>query len=71
MVLLRCFDSLDKLTKREKEICSLLIEGFDNQDIGRRLFISKHTVKTHLRNIYSKTGFNNRAKLIVRLLSAK
>ena len=43
-----------KLSGREMEICECVSRGLDNKQIGKQLGISEHTVKTHLRNIYSK-----------------
>lgn len=48
------------LTEREKEILQLLISGLTKQQIGDKLFISFHTVNTHLKNIYGKLHVNTR-----------
>lgn len=40
----------------------LIPEGLSNRKIGERLFISSHTVATHIRHIYEKTGTANRAE---------
>ena len=48
------------LTEREKEILQLLIAGLTKQQIGDKLFISFHTVNTHLKNIYGKLHVNTR-----------
>jgi DNA-binding CsgD family transcriptional regulator len=42
------------LTRREREILDLIASGFSNQQIADELFISPHTVKTHLHNIFKK-----------------
>src|SRR5436190_3229984 len=55
-------DSLDSLTKREKEILRLVAEGLTNEEIGKKIFISEKTVKTHLTNIFDKLKVNNRYK---------
>lgn len=52
------------LSNREIEIVQLLRQGCKYQIIGERLFISEHTVKSHLRNIFEKTGASNRVELI-------
>ena len=44
------------LTKREMEACELLRRGIDLNEIAERLFISPHTVKTHLKRIHNKLG---------------
>ncbi len=52
------------ITDREKDIISLIIRGSNNQEIGRRLFISEKTVKSHIYNIYQKVGIQNRIELL-------
>jgi len=56
---------LDELSKREKEILTLVAQGKDNQTIAKELFISEKTVKNYISNILSKLGIENRMKLIV------
>lgn len=55
------------MTEREKEICSLMVEGLTNKQIAERLYISEGTVKNYISNIYDKTGIHDRVKLIVEL----
>ncbi len=55
------------LSWREVEICSLLHDGLDPNEVSNRLFISKHTVKTYLKRIYRKCGVHSRAQLIALL----
>lgn len=55
------------ITVREKEICSLMVEGLTNKQIADRLYISEGTVKNYISNIYDKTGIHDRVKLIVEL----
>jgi DNA-binding NarL/FixJ family response regulator len=54
--------TLESLTKRELEILKLVAEGLTNEEIGKRVFISEKTVKTHLTNIFDKLQVNNRFK---------
>lgn len=42
------------LTRREMEVVSLVIKGMTNRDIAETLFISRGTLKNHLKNIYAK-----------------
>jgi DNA-binding NarL/FixJ family response regulator len=55
---------VNALTPREREILALLGEGLANKEIGARLRISQHTVKTHLAAIYEKLGVANRAEAV-------
>ena len=57
----------EELTGREKEICTLMVEGLTNRQIADRLYISEGTVKNYISNIYDKTGIHDRVKLIVEL----
>ncbi|MDD4921541.1 MAG: PAS and helix-turn-helix domain-containing protein [Bacteroidales bacterium] len=52
-----------RLSVREKEVASLVLKGYSNNEISDRLYISLNTVKTHTRNIYLKTGTANRSEL--------
>lgn len=52
------------LTGRECEILALLYEGCTNHEIAERSFISEGTVKTHVHNIFQKTGCANRVQLL-------
>ena len=52
------------LTDRELEILQLLAFGYTNRDIGKRLFISPDTVKTHLEHIYQKLEATDRTAAV-------
>lgn len=60
-------DLFGEMTEREKEICSLMVQGLTNRQIADRLYISEGTVKNYISNIYDKTGIHDRVKLIVEL----
>jgi DNA-binding CsgD family transcriptional regulator/GAF domain-containing protein len=55
---------LECLTKREKEVLKQLIQGRSNREIANNLFISVHTVKNHISNIFQKLGVTDRSQLI-------
>ena len=55
-------ETLDSLSKRELEILHLVAQGLTNEEIGKSIFISPKTVKTHLNNIFDKLQVKNRFK---------
>jgi LuxR family maltose regulon positive regulatory protein len=58
------------LSRRESEVLQLVAEGFHNDEIGLRLFISPKTVKTHLQNIYEKLSVNSRTEAAIKAKEA-
>lgn len=52
------------LTQRELEIIGLLGSGASNMEIADRLFVSEHTVKSHLYNIFKKIDVHNRLQAV-------
>jgi len=50
------------LTSREREILVLIVEGFSNPEIAKRLIISLSTVKYHVSNILAKLGTGSRTE---------
>lgn len=53
-----------KFTKREIQVVRLIREGFTNKQIAEKLFLSKHTVAAHRKNIYKKSDCHNSSQLI-------
>jgi DNA-binding NarL/FixJ family response regulator len=53
----------EPLSPREREIVRQVALGLRNAEVGRKLFISEDTVKTHLNNIFKKLGLRDRAEL--------
>src|SRR5215213_9603418 len=51
---------LSRLSPRERQVLALLSKGWDNARIGRDLFISQHTVRTHIQNILEKLGMHSK-----------
>lgn len=54
----------DGMTQREVEILALIAQGLTNSEIAERLFLSNHTVKTHINRIFAKTGSRDRIAAI-------
>jgi DNA-binding NarL/FixJ family response regulator len=52
-----------RMTPREREVIDLISEGLSNKAIGKRLHISVHTVKSHLRNIMEKLTLHSRLQI--------
>jgi two-component system, NarL family, response regulator LiaR len=50
------------LTERESELLSLLPTGMTNRELAKHLYVSENTIKTQLRNLYTKLGVRNRAQ---------
>jgi DNA-binding CsgD family transcriptional regulator len=55
------------ITPREEEIVKLVARGCSTREISRDLFISEHTVNSHLRSILEKAGVNSRSEMVRRL----
>jgi DNA-binding CsgD family transcriptional regulator len=53
-----------QLTNREIDIVRSVSQGLTNDQIGDLLYISRYTVETHLKNIFSKTRVKNRTGLV-------
>ena len=64
-------EALDPLTGREQEVLQLILSGKSNREIAESLHITENTVKTHVRNIYSKYAVRSRAELISNLFKGK
>lgn len=60
-------NEVSALTNQENKIANLICEGLSNKEIASTLFISSSTVKTHIRNLYSKLEISNRQQLIEKL----
>jgi len=67
---MRKWDVMDKyiLTKREKEVFTLLVNGLNTNEIADELSISEKTVRNHISNAMQKLGVKGRAQAVVELL---
>ncbi len=52
------------VTKREKEVLALIAEGMTNKEIGKKLFVSDHTIISHRKNLIEKFDAKNTAELV-------
>lgn len=60
--------SLVTFTSRENEVMQLLMQGKSNEQIARRLSISRRTVRFHLCNVYLKLAVENRAHAVAKAI---
>lgn len=62
-------DAIDaKLSKREFEVLNELVAGNADRSIAEKLFISVHTVRAHIKNIYIKLGVNSKVQLVAKAI---
>lgn len=54
----------DGLSRREREILHYLVNGFDSQSIAKELFVSRHTVRTHIQNVLDKLGVHSQVQAV-------
>ena len=59
--------ALYDLTPREREVVRLLVRGETNDEIARVLWISRYTVKDHVKSVYAKLRVASRAELSAKL----
>jgi DNA-binding NarL/FixJ family response regulator len=57
-------NSLEPLSEREKEILKCSMEGKEYAQIAGELFLSKHTVRQHMKNIYSKLHVSSKVEAL-------
>lgn len=54
-----------KITRRDKQVIDLLLEGCSNNDIAAQLRISPRTVKQHLRSLFLRAGITQGRKRVI------
>lgn len=57
-----------ELTDRERDVLRELIEGKTKKQMGKSLFLSEHTIDTHLRSIYTKLHVHSRTEAVVKAI---
>ncbi|HET7559093.1 MAG TPA: response regulator transcription factor [Limnochordia bacterium] len=63
-------ERLSELTPREVDVIKLIAKGYTNQQIADELFISPHTAKNHVSNIYRKLGIDDRTRVALIAIQA-
>ncbi len=58
-------EGFEDLSQREVDVIKLMARGYNNRQIAEILFISEHTVKVHIRNIFRKIGVADRTNAVL------
>lgn len=61
--------ALYELTERERQVTELLVRGLPIDEIAQGLWLSRHTIRDHVKAIYSKVGVSSRPELTARLFA--
>ena len=61
-------ESMPQLTQRERDVLRLLADGHSNEEIGKRLYISAETVRTHIRKAMDKLDADTRTQAVAKAL---
>jgi DNA-binding CsgD family transcriptional regulator len=59
----RAKEGWESLTETEHKVVGLVAQRLSNQEVADRLYISRHTVESHLKHIYRKLGLSSRLEL--------
>ena len=60
---MRATSGWESLTDSEHKVVALVAQRLSNPEVAERLFISRHTVESHLKNVYRKLGLSSRTGL--------
>jgi DNA-binding NarL/FixJ family response regulator len=60
-----------QLTEREKDILRGLVEGLSYKMIAEKLFLSVHTIHTHIKNVYEKLHVNSKGEAVAKAIKNK
>lgn len=58
----------EKISEREKEVLSLVVDGRSNDEISEKLFISLQTVRNHIRHIYEKLHVHSKSQAVAKAI---
>jgi DNA-binding NarL/FixJ family response regulator len=61
---------IERLTRRERQVASLVSEGLTNRRIAQRLYVTEKTVEMHLSNIFAKLGASSRVEVARAVIGA-
>ena len=64
-------NSVDGLSRREREILSLMVQGVQAIEIAEKLGVSRATIRTHVRNLLQKLNANSRAQAVAKYLNPR
>ena len=64
-------DVAERLSERERNVLKLVVEGKDYKAIAEKLFLSTHTIRKHIANIYEKLHVSSKAQVINMALQSK
>lgn len=62
---------LSNLTDREKDICYLIADGFNNKEISEKLYLGEGTIKNHITKVLQKLELRDRTQLAIYILKSK
>jgi len=62
---LQCMATSIQLSECERQVLELMIQGQSNTEIASVMYLSPHTIKTHVKGIFNKFGVDNRVQAVV------